>query len=65
MREERIHGLKEGKGAIKLFHLLEKEGLWGDFELYCVLDGEGIVNDNKGRAISVPAFISLMTRLSG
>jgi hypothetical protein len=28
-REERIHGLKEGKGAIKLFHLLEKEELSG------------------------------------
>ncbi len=69
MREERIHGLKEGKGAIKLFHLLEKEELSGkgrlcareviepgnsigyhqhegDFELYYVLEGEGIVNDN-------------------
>jgi len=69
IREERIHGLKEGKGAIKLSHLLEKEELSGkgrlcareviepgnsigyhqhegDFELYYVLEGEGIVNDN-------------------
>jgi len=69
MREERLHGLKEGKGSIQLFHMLEKEELSGkgrlcareiielgnsvgyhrhegDFELYCVLEGEGIVNDN-------------------
>ena len=69
MREELIQGLKEGKGIIKLFHMLEKEELSGkgrlcakeiiepgnsigyhkhegDFELYYVLEGEGIVNDN-------------------
>ncbi|MEN6320336.1 MAG: cupin domain-containing protein [Syntrophaceae bacterium] len=69
MREEHIHGLKEGKGVVKLFHLLEIEELSGkgrllakeiiepgnsvgyhkhegDFELYYVLEGEGIVNDN-------------------
>jgi len=69
MREEHIHRLKEGNGAIKLFHLLETEELSGkgrlcakeiiesgnsvgyhkhdgDFELYYVLEGEGIVNDN-------------------
>lgn len=69
MREEHIHGLKEGTGTVALFHLLEKEELSGkgrlcareiiepgnsvgyhrhegDFELYYVLEGEGIVNDN-------------------
>jgi mannose-6-phosphate isomerase-like protein (cupin superfamily) len=69
IREEHIHGLKEGKGTVKLFHLLEKDELSGkgrlcvreviepnnsvgyhrhegDFELYYVLEGEGIVNDN-------------------
>ena len=69
MREERIHELKEGKGTIKVFHMLEKDELSGkgrlcareiiapgnsvgfhkhegDFELYYVLEGEGLVNDN-------------------
>ena len=69
MREQHIRELKEGKGTVKLFHLLEKEELSGkgrlcareivepgnsvghhkhegDFELYYVLEGEGIVNDN-------------------
>ena len=68
-REEHILGLKEGKGTVKHFHILEKEELSGrgrlcsheiiepgvsvgyhkhegDFELYYVLEGEGIVNDN-------------------
>ncbi|HET6460037.1 MAG TPA: cupin domain-containing protein [Syntrophales bacterium] len=69
MREQHIHKLKEGKGTVKLFHLLEKEELSGkgrlcareviepgssvgyhrhegDFELYYVLEGEGVLNDN-------------------
>ena len=69
LREEHIHELKEGKGHIKLFHLLEKDELSGkgrlcvreviapgysigyhkhegDFELYYILEGEGIINDN-------------------
>ncbi|HVO65248.1 MAG TPA: cupin domain-containing protein [Syntrophales bacterium] len=29
IREEHIHGLKEGRGYIKLFHLLEKDELSG------------------------------------
>jgi len=69
MREERIHELKEGKGTVKIFHMLEKDELSGkgrlcareiiapgnsvgfhkhegDFELYYVLEGEGLLNDN-------------------
>jgi mannose-6-phosphate isomerase-like protein (cupin superfamily) len=29
MREEHVRGLKEGKGTIKLFHILEKDELSG------------------------------------
>jgi len=71
MREERIHELKEGKGTIKVFHMLEKDEIGRGkgrlcareiiapgnsvgfpqtrgriFELYYVLEGEGLLNDN-------------------
>jgi len=72
-REEVLHEMKEGKGDIKLFHLLEKDEMSGkgrlcvrevlapgysigyhkhegDFELYYILEGEGVFNDNGVKA---------------
>ncbi len=73
IREEHILEMKEGRGYVKLFHLLEKDELSGkgrlcvreviapgysigyhkhegDFELYYVLEGEGVINDNGAKA---------------